>query len=116
ELAEKALREGKADMIALGRALLADPQLVNKLRSGRIQDIRPCIRGNDDCMDMLTTIGCEVNPACGKETRFRIVPAKTQKKVVVVGGGIAGMEAARVAALRGHKVTLIEKTDRLGGH
>jgi 2,4-dienoyl-CoA reductase-like NADH-dependent reductase (Old Yellow Enzyme family)/thioredoxin reductase len=116
ETAEKALREGKADLVALGRALIADPQTVNKLISGQVQDIRPCIRGNEDCMDMLTTIGCEVNPACGKEAMFTITPAKTRKNVVVIGGGIAGMEAARVAALRGHKVTLIEKTDTLGGH
>jgi len=116
ELAEKALREGKADLVAFGRALLADPQLVDKLASGRIEDIRPCIRGNGDCLNMEDSIKCEVNPACGREARFKIVPAETKKSILVVGGGIAGIEAARVAALRGHKVTLIEKTDRLGGH
>jgi 2,4-dienoyl-CoA reductase-like NADH-dependent reductase (Old Yellow Enzyme family)/thioredoxin reductase len=116
EIAEKAVREGKADLVALGRALIADPQIVNKLIEGKERNIRPCTRGNEKCMDMVSTIGCEVNPACGKEAEFTITPAKIKKTIVVIGGGIAGMEAARVAGLRGHKVTLIEKTDRLGGH
>jgi 2,4-dienoyl-CoA reductase-like NADH-dependent reductase (Old Yellow Enzyme family)/thioredoxin reductase len=116
ELAEKALREGQADLVALGRASLADPDIAAKLSSGRTEDIRPCIRGNEDCMNMIDVVKCEVNPACGREAEFRITPAKTPKKVLVVGGGIAGMEAARVAFLRGHSVTLLEKSGSLGGH
>jgi len=117
--AEAALKEGKADLVALGRALLADPELPIKLASDRIEDIRPCIRGNEGCISRFNlgqTMRCEVNPACGREGEFKITPATTKKRVVVVGGGIAGMEAARVAALRGHEVTLVEKEDRLGGH
>lgn len=119
ETAEKALQEGKADLVALGRPLIADPELPQKLASGRIDDIRPCIRGNEGCLSRFNlgqTIRCEVNPAVGREGEFKITPAVTSKNVVVVGGGIAGMEAARVAALRGHEVTIIEKRDRLGGH
>jgi NADPH-dependent 2,4-dienoyl-CoA reductase/sulfur reductase-like enzyme len=116
ELAEKALRTGQADLVAMGRALIADPQLVNKLMAARVEDIRPCIRGNENCMDMLQTMGCEVNPACGKETRSIIHPASNKKNVLVIGGGIAGLEAARIAALKGYQVTLMEKNNQLGGH
>lgn len=119
ETGEKALREEKADLVAFGRALVADPDLPNKLASGRIEDIRPCIRNNEGCYSRFLlgkTIRCEVNPACGRQGRFKITPATVKKNVVVIGGGIAGMEAARVAALRGHTVTLFEKADRLGGH
>ena len=119
ETAEKALQEGKADLVALGRALIADPELPKKLASGRIGDIRPCARGNEGCISRFNlgqTMRCEVNPAAGREGEFKITPAVTNKSVMIVGGGIAGMEAARVAALRGHEVTLVEKGERLGGH
>ena len=118
EAAEKILAEGKADLIAMGRALLADPELPNKLAENRLEDINPCIEcfgcRNDIFSDKME-IGCHVNAALGKEKEYRIVPAKKPKKVLVVGGGPAGLEAARVAALRGHKVTLWEKEPRLGG-
>jgi 2,4-dienoyl-CoA reductase-like NADH-dependent reductase (Old Yellow Enzyme family)/thioredoxin reductase len=119
ETAEKTLREGKADLVAIGRGLIADPELPNKLASGRIDDIRPCIRGNEGCIsrfDTGETIRCEVNPACGREGTFRITPAAKKKRIMIVGGGIAGLEAARVAALRGHEVTLVDRGERLGGH
>jgi len=117
--AEKALQEGKADLVALGRTLIADPELPKKLSEGREEDMRPCIRGNEGCISRFIlgqTQRCEVNPAVGREREFRIVPAVDKKKVMVVGGGAAGMEAARVAALRGHEITLIEKGENLGGH
>jgi 2,4-dienoyl-CoA reductase (NADPH2) len=117
EEAESILRAGKADFIAMGRKLLADPELPNKLGEGRLEDIRPCIY----CYTCVGKIFlnqsncCAVNPATGREAEFEIDPAKTPRRVLVVGGGPAGMEAARVAALRGHRVTLCEKSERLGG-
>ena len=117
--AEEALQKGKADLVAMGRTLIADPELPKKLASGRIDDIRPCIRGNEGCssrFDTAETMRCEVNPACGREGYFKITPAEKKKSVMVIGGGIAGLEAARVAALRGHEVTIIERGDSLGGH
>jgi 2,4-dienoyl-CoA reductase-like NADH-dependent reductase (Old Yellow Enzyme family)/thioredoxin reductase len=119
EIAEKVLKEGKADLAAFGRALITDPELPKKVAEGRIGDIRPCVRGNEGCISRFftgATIRCEVNPACGREAEFRINPTDNKKKVMVIGGGIAGMEAARIAAMRGHDVTLIEKADKLGGH
>ncbi len=116
---EQALKEGKADLIAFGRPLIADPQIPKKLSEGKKDDIRPCIRGNEGCVSRFftgQTIRCEVNPQCGREKDFKIVPAAAKKTVVVIGGGPAGLEAARVAALRGHKVTLFEKNQALGGH
>ncbi|MCL2111837.1 MAG: NAD(P)/FAD-dependent oxidoreductase [Clostridiales bacterium] len=116
--AERVLEEGKADMAALGRALIADPELPNKLAQGRAEDILPCCRGNEGCITRFydgKSIRCELNPACGRERAYGLAGA-ARKKVAVIGGGIGGMEAARVADLAGHGVTLYEKTGELGGH
>jgi 2-enoate reductase len=116
--AEYALSQKKADLAALGRALIADPELPNKLMSGHPEDILPCCRGNEGCFSRFylgQSMRCELNPACGRERAYSL-KANTPKRVVVVGGGIAGMEAARVAALAGHMVALYEKTDLLGGN
>lgn len=119
ELAEAVLRDGKADFIALGRALLADPEWPNKVREGRAEEIRPCIGCFEGCRRRIhegKTLGCAVNPATGQERELAIGPAERKKSVVVIGGGPGGMEAARVAALRGHRVTLVERGAELGGN
>jgi len=125
ELAEDVLREGKADFVSLGRPLLADPHFVRKLEEGRREDIRPCIRCLCGCMTKGTIekrgLMCSINPALGREERYgklqyeEMDPAPQSRKIFIIGGGPGGMEAARVAALRGHKVTLFEKRDELGG-
>ncbi|MBI2832779.1 MAG: FAD-dependent oxidoreductase [Chloroflexi bacterium] len=117
ELAERVLRHKKADLIVMGRALRADPELPNKLAAGKMKDIVPCLSCSV-CGDTFRPNNervCTVNPAIEREGAYRITPAGKKKKVLIVGGGPAGMEAARVAALRGHKVTLFEKGERLGG-
>jgi 2,4-dienoyl-CoA reductase-like NADH-dependent reductase (Old Yellow Enzyme family)/thioredoxin reductase len=118
ELAEKILSDGKGDFIALGRPLWADPYWPQKAMEGRPEDIRPCIRCNDGCLargdHQAKTISCSVNVAVCREDEFQITKAEHSKNVAVIGGGPAGMEAARVCALRGHKVTLYEKRE-LGG-
>ena len=117
DLANEIIKEGKADFVALGRPLLADPDFALKAKRGDIEDIRPCI-GCHECfirLHKLQSMSCAVNPQCGDERRLDIVPAPSKKKVLVVGGGIGGMEAARVCSLRGHHVVLCEKSDRLGG-
>jgi len=117
ELAESVLQEEKADYIILGRALLADPEWPNKVRDAKLEDIRPCIGCQEGCMSRGGKhISCAVNPQTGIERELAINPAEKGKTVLVVGGGPGGMEAARIAALRGHKVTLIEKGDALGGN
>ena len=119
KLAERVLQEGRADFIALGRPLLADPEWSNKVREGRPEDIRPCIGCLEGCHHRIQegkTISCTVNPMTGKEKELEIGPAEKTKRIFVIGGGPGGMEAARVAALKGHKVTLWEKTDALGGN
>jgi 2,4-dienoyl-CoA reductase-like NADH-dependent reductase (Old Yellow Enzyme family) len=122
--AERILAEGKADLVGMGRALLADPELPNKARTGKSEEIVPCLACSSCLAAMLTTYRewgrpvsaiCSVNPALGREGASRLEPAARRKKVAVVGGGPAGLEAARAAALRGHDVTLYETTDRLGG-
>ncbi|MBO1307441.1 FAD-dependent oxidoreductase [Enterococcus sp. 669A] len=118
ELANKVIEEGKLDMMGMGRPLLADPEIANKFAAGNLSDVRPCIYCHQGCLGRIfqgKDISCAVNPACGREKSYALTPAETAKKVLVVGGGIGGMEAARVAAIRGHKVDLMEKTDELGG-
>ena len=116
--AEKILAEGKADIIAMARNLLADNDLVTKAYRGRAESIRPCLH----CLDCLifpnvgTPVRCAVNPMLGRETKYRRVEKSSEKKkVMIAGGGIAGMMAAQTAVQRGHDVTLFEKSDKLGG-
>ena len=116
--AVRVLEEGKADLVAIGRQHLADPEWARKVAEGRVDDIRPCIHCNEGCAGNLGKdwrVGCDVNPAVGHEVAYAIEEAPKRKKVLVAGGGPAGMEAARVAALRGHHVVLFEKSDQLGG-
>ena len=115
--AENLLRSGKADMVAMGRALVADPELPNKAARGDWDEIAPCV-GDSMCLtyvQMEERIRCLINPMAGREEEGPIPPAAIAKNVLVIGGGPAGMEAARVAAMRGHRVTLIERASKLGG-
>ncbi len=114
--AAAAVESGAADMIAMGRPLLADPELPNKARSGTADRIRSCV-SCENCVDSMerSSMNCAVNPVCGRETELSTGTATTVKRVVVVGAGPAGLEAARRAAIRGHKVTLFEKEHFLGG-
>ncbi|MFR9254567.1 MAG: FAD-dependent oxidoreductase [Merdibacter sp.] len=113
------IQSGNADLVSFGRALIADPQMPNKLMQGHPEDVRPCLRCNEYCIGRIwekhTKLSCAVNPAAMEEVRFRIERTAEPKKVVVIGGGPAGMEAARTAALEGHHVTLFEKEKQLGG-
>jgi 2,4-dienoyl-CoA reductase-like NADH-dependent reductase (Old Yellow Enzyme family) len=120
-IAESAIAEGKADIIAMARPLIADPELPNKAREGRLDDIRPCM-GCNFCISYMYNgqpIRCQANPTVGMEEWGwgigSIKSASAKKKVVVIGGGPAGMECARVAGLKGHDVTIVEKADELGG-
>jgi len=118
--ADDFIREGKADLIAMGRALIADPELPLKAAEGRFEEIIPCIRCNEGCIGYFFKgypQRCTVNFSTGREKDYGIIaPAKVRKKVMVVGGGPAGMEAARVAARKGHDVHLYEKGENLGGN
>jgi 2,4-dienoyl-CoA reductase (NADPH2) len=116
--AERALRSGICDMICWGRPLIADPELPNKIQEGRLDEIVPCIACNQGCFDSIfsgTSVCCVLNPRAGRENDFTVEPAKSKKKIMVAGGGPAGMEFAITAAKRGHDVTLYEKEDDLGG-
>jgi len=118
ELAEQILQENKADFVAIGRGLIADPELPKKLMEGRPEDVRRCIRCNE-CVSRVIAylpVSCTVNVSAGMEKQYKLEKAEKKRNVLVVGGGPGGMEAARVAALRGHNVRLLEKGERLGGN
>jgi 2,4-dienoyl-CoA reductase-like NADH-dependent reductase (Old Yellow Enzyme family)/NADPH-dependent 2,4-dienoyl-CoA reductase/sulfur reductase-like enzyme len=118
DLAEQALQKNQADLIVMGRALIADPELPQKIQSGQLENIRTCLRCNEGCSSRVRenkTQRCAINSEVGRERQMRLHPASRPKHVCVVGGGPAGMEAARVLALRKHRVTLIEKEKELGG-
>lgn len=117
EAGAAAIGAGEADFIAMGRKLLADPELPNKLLAGQPEAIRPCIYCYACVSEIFVNRGikCAVNAQTGHESTAPIVPAEHAKHVLIVGGGPAGMEAARMAVLRGHRVTLVERSDRLGG-
>jgi 2,4-dienoyl-CoA reductase-like NADH-dependent reductase (Old Yellow Enzyme family)/thioredoxin reductase len=119
EQAEAALAAGVCDLVGMTRALIADPEMPRKAREQRLEDIRVCVGASEGCIGRLRqgkAITCVQNPVIGREAELaEIQPSKRPKRVVVVGGGVAGLEAARVAALRGHRVTLLEAARTLGG-
>ena len=120
DLAKEAIEKGEIDAVGLGRPSLADPEYPNKVMSGQTEKIRPCIGCNMGCfrrcVETSEPASCAVNPQAARELVVGLKPGNGDKKVVVVGGGVAGMEAARTSALRGYRVTLFEKSDHLGGH
>lgn len=119
--ASSLLERGAADLIGMCRQLLADPEWPRKVAAGRADEIRPCVHCNQECVGRLMRdlpISCVHNPAAGREERLgrrTLTPAATCRRVVVVGGGVAGLKTAEVAAMRGHDVVLFERTERLGG-
>ena len=116
-LAEAVLARGTADLIAMNRAIMADPEMPKKAQEGRLEEIRRCIACNE-CLARnysAMPIACTVNPAMGREQEMAFAPAPVPKRVLIVGGGPAGLEAARVASMRGHQVSLFEQGGRLGG-
>jgi NADPH-dependent 2,4-dienoyl-CoA reductase/sulfur reductase-like enzyme len=117
-MADDIIRAGKADFVAVGRSLLADPDWPKKAQDGRVDQIRNCIACNEGCITRLFSnrdVWCTVNPETSREEEFARSPSGAKKRVFIAGGGPAGMEAARIAALRGHRVVLIEERDHLGG-
>jgi len=119
DMAAAALEDGTCDMVSLGRPLLAEPDYVNKLRGGKGKEIRPCISCQEGCMGRIqeySLLNCAVNPQAGRERDMQLNIAAVKKRVLIVGGGVAGCEAARVLALRGHQPELFEKSSRLGGN
>lgn len=119
DMALEAIQNNVCDMIDLGRPLLADPDYVNKVRSGRVGEIRPCISCQEGCMGRVaeySMINCAVNPQAARERFSAYNPVYKEKKVMIVGGGVAGCEAARVLAIRGHQPEVFEKGMRLGGN
>ncbi len=117
-LAEDILQKGHADVTVMGRALLADPELPSKAAEGRFDDIVPCAACGLGCVGeqmKMRSMTCVINPSVGREKELPLVPAGARRKVLIAGGGPGGLEAARVAALRGHEVTLCEKAPKLGG-
>ena len=115
-MADQILREGKADLVSMGRALIADPHMPRKATERRFDEIVPCISCNR-CIQSIRkgSLQCAVNPETGNEARFRLSKAARSKKVWIVGGGPGGLKAAEIAALRGHQVTVFERDHRLGG-
>ncbi|SLM17368.1 NADH oxidase [uncultured spirochete] len=118
-LADQILRDGNADFIAMGRGQIADPELCNKAQRGDFDSIVKCIGCNQGCVDRLLmqglSVSCLRNPSTGRESEYAIKPADKRKKVLVIGGGAAGLEAATTLSRRGHEVILCEKNDSLGG-
>jgi len=110
---------GCCDIVSYGRPLLADPYLLEKILTDQLEDIRPCLSCHDGCMGRIASglaLSCAVNPACGRELVYGVQTAEHKETILIIGGGPAGMEAARVSALRGHKVMLVEKDAALGGN
>ena len=124
-LAEKILTEGSADMVAMGRALMADPDLPNKVKEQKTEEIRPCVGCGQACIERLLggikkvkndPISCVVNPVMGREKEWILHPASQRRRILVIGGGPGGIQSAIVAAQRGHEVMLCEKDNELGGN
>jgi 2,4-dienoyl-CoA reductase-like NADH-dependent reductase (Old Yellow Enzyme family)/thioredoxin reductase len=118
-MADEIIAQGQADMVAMVRAILADPEIVNKNRRGADEDVRPCLRCHtcNRLTGAFYPIRCAVNPVLGRELDYAFLPfSRGNKKVVIIGGGPAGMQAALTASQRGHEVVLFEKSDRLGGN
>lgn len=119
EMAESCVKDGTCDVISLGRPLLADPDYVKKLRANHVCEIRPCISCQEGCMGRIQTysmINCAVNPQAARERVTAYEPVARKKRVLIAGGGVAGCEAARVLAERGHEPVLYEASERLGGN